>query len=104
MLRAFWNPGAQSLLADSPGAGGLLRGAHFHLLQRRDSAAEGRAARALGQGRAFIEFVQGLSIVHRDRDFWDWVADTVAIVMALAPMILVWWRRVVRSGQKNIDI
>ena len=53
---------------------------------------------------AFIEFVQGLSIVHRDRDFWDWVADTVAIAMALAPMILVWWRRVVRSGQKNIDI
>jgi hypothetical protein len=53
---------------------------------------------------AFIEFVQGLSIVNRDRDFWDWVADTVAISMALAPMILVWWRRVARSGQKNIDI
>jgi hypothetical protein len=53
---------------------------------------------------AFIEFVQGLSIVHRDRDFWDWLADTVAICMALAPMILVWWRRLVRSGQKNIDI
>jgi hypothetical protein len=53
---------------------------------------------------AFIEFVQGLSIVHRDRDFWDWLADTVAIAMALAPMILVWWRRVVRSGQKNIDM
>jgi hypothetical protein len=53
---------------------------------------------------AFIEFVQGLPIVHRDRDFWDWLADTVAIAMALAPMILVWWRRVVRSGQKNIDI
>ncbi len=53
---------------------------------------------------AFIEFVQGLSIVNRDRDFWDWVADTVAIGMALAPMILVWWRRLVRSGQKNIDI
>lgn len=53
---------------------------------------------------AFIEVVQGLSIVHRDRDFWDWVADTLAICAALAPMILVWWRRVVRSGQKNIDI
>jgi hypothetical protein len=53
---------------------------------------------------AFIELVQGLSIVSRDRDFWDWVADTVAICMALAPMILVWWRRLVRSGQKNIDI
>jgi hypothetical protein len=53
---------------------------------------------------ALIEFVQGLDIVHRDRDFWDWVADTVAIAAALAPMILVWWRGLVRSGQKNIDM
>jgi hypothetical protein len=53
---------------------------------------------------AFIEYVQGLDIVHRDRDFWDWVADTVAITAALAPMILGWWRGVVRSGQKNIDM
>jgi len=41
--------------------------------------------------------------VHRDRDFWDWVADTIAIAAALAPMILVWWRGLVRSDQKNID-
>ncbi len=53
---------------------------------------------------ALIEFVQGLSVVHRDRDFWDWVADTIAIASVLAPMLLVWWRRVVASGQKNIDI
>ena len=53
---------------------------------------------------ALIEIVQGLDIVHRDRDFWDWVADTIAIVAALAPMLLVWWRGVVASGQKNIDI
>ena len=53
---------------------------------------------------AMIEFVQGLSIVHRDRDFWDWVADTTAIFAALSPMLLVWWRGQVRSGQKNIDI
>jgi hypothetical protein len=53
---------------------------------------------------ALIEFVQGLSIVHRDRDFWDWVADTTAIVAALSPMVLVWWRGQVHSGQKNIDI
>ncbi len=38
---------------------------------------------------ALIEFVQGLS---------------VAIASALAPMLLVWWRRLVASGQKNIDI
>ena len=53
---------------------------------------------------AFIEFVQGLDIVRRDRDFWDWVADSVAIAAALAPMLLVWWRAQVNSGQKNIEI
>ena len=53
---------------------------------------------------AFIEYVQGLDIVHRDRDFWDWVADTIGIGAALAPMLLVWWRGVVRAGQKNIDM
>jgi hypothetical protein len=53
---------------------------------------------------ALIEFVQGLPIVHRDRDFWDWVADTLAILAALSPMLLVWWRELVRRGQKNIDM
>lgn len=53
---------------------------------------------------ALIEFVQGLPIVHRDRDFWDWVADSIAIVAALSPMLLVWWRGQVNSGQKNIEI
>src|ERR1700730_16423978 len=47
---------------------------------------------------ALIEFVQGLPAVHRDRDFWDWVADSVAITAALAPMLLVWWRNLARSG------
>ncbi len=42
---------------------------------------------------ALIEIVQGLPMVHRDKDFWDWVADTLAIGAALAPMLLVWWRR-----------
>ena len=46
---------------------------------------------------AFIEFVQGLPMVHRDRDVWDWVADTIAIVAALSPMLLVWWRGIDRS-------
>jgi hypothetical protein len=51
---------------------------------------------------ALIELVQGLAIVHRDKDFWDWVADSVAIGAALAPMLLVWWRRAA-AAQKNID-
>jgi hypothetical protein len=42
---------------------------------------------------ASIELVQALPIVNRDCDFWDWVADTIAIAAALAPMALVWWRR-----------
>jgi hypothetical protein len=52
---------------------------------------------------ALIEIVQGLPMVQRDRDFWDWVADTMAISAALAPLLLSWWRREVRSGQKYID-
>ncbi|MGA7673987.1 MAG: VanZ family protein [Rhizomicrobium sp.] len=41
---------------------------------------------------AFIELAQALPIVNRDCDFWDWVADTIAVAAALAPMALVWWR------------
>ena len=52
---------------------------------------------------ALIEFVQGLPIVNRDRDFWDWVADSIAIAAALSPMLLVWWRARAASGQKKID-
>ena len=53
---------------------------------------------------ALIEIVQGLPMVHRDRDFWDWVADTIAIASVIAPMALVWWRGQVKSGQKYIDM
>jgi VanZ family protein len=49
-------------------------------------------AAALSAFGAFIELVQGLSFVGRDRDFQDWVTDTVAIGMAMAPMLTVWWR------------
>jgi VanZ family protein len=48
---------------------------------------------ALSAFGALIEVVQGMPIVNRDSDFWDWVADTVAIAAALSPMLLVWWRR-----------
>jgi len=42
---------------------------------------------------ALIEFVQGLPMVHRDRDFWDWVAKTITRGIhlsnyALAPLRL----------------
>jgi hypothetical protein len=36
-------------------------------------------------------------MVNRDRDVWDWVADNTAIVAALSPMVLVWWRGIDRS-------
>ncbi len=61
-------------------------------------------AAALSGFGALIEFVQGLGFVRRDRDFWDWVADSLAIAAALAPMLLVWWRGLSQSGQKNIDM
>jgi VanZ family protein len=56
---------------------------------------------ALSAFGAFIEFVQGLSFVGRDRDFQDWVADTVAIGVALAPMLLVWWRAQVENEVRS---
>ena len=56
---------------------------------------------------ALIEIAQGLPFVHRDRDFWDWVADSIAIACALAPMLLFWWRReagrLAGSAQKYIE-
>jgi hypothetical protein len=49
-------------------------------------------AAALSAFGAVIELVQALPFVNRDCDFWDWVADTIAVGAALAPMALVWWR------------
>jgi len=54
-------------------------------------------AASLSAFGAVIEVVQGTPIVHRDMDFWDWVADTLAVGAALAPMLLVWWRGLFRK-------
>jgi hypothetical protein len=47
---------------------------------------------ALSLFGALIEIVQATPLVHRDGDWHDWVADTVAILAVLAPMALVRWR------------
>lgn len=36
---------------------------------------------------AFIEVVQAIPALHRDSDFWDWVADTAAVTVVLT---IVW--------------
>lgn len=46
-----------------------------------------------------IELVQALPIVNRDCDFWDWAADTVAILAALAPMVCVRWRALLADSR-----
>jgi hypothetical protein len=58
-------------------------------------------AAALSAFGALIEVVQGLSFVGRDRDFQDWVTDTVAIGMAMAPILAVWWRAQVAREEKS---
>jgi hypothetical protein len=54
---------------------------------------------ALSGFGALIEVVQGLPFVHRDEDFWDWVADTAAVAAALSPMLLVGWRGLFKPRQ-----
>lgn len=49
----------------------------------------GSVLSALG---AVIELVQATPLVARDGDFFDWLADTVAIAAALGPVILMHWR------------
>jgi hypothetical protein len=49
---------------------------------------------AIGAG---IELVQALPFVHRDCDFFDWVADTLAIVCAYGPVLLPMWRTWVKE-------
>lgn len=47
---------------------------------------------ALSLFGAIIELVQALPFIHRDCDFWDWVADMIAITASLAPVCLAQWR------------
>ena len=41
---------------------------------------------------AFIEVVQGTPLVHRDADWHDWLADTIAIFAVMLPMLVARWR------------
>lgn len=50
---------------------------------------------------ALIEVVQGTPLIDRDADFWDWVADTVAIVCVLLPVLLVPWRASLRGARRS---
>jgi hypothetical protein len=71
----------------------VLTGLAVAAFPRRNPAIIAGSLSAFG---ALIEVVQGTPMVHRDMDFWDWVADSAAIGAALAPMLLVWWRGLFR--------
>ena len=45
-----------------------------------------------------IELVQALPFIHRDCDIRDWIADTLAVAAALAPMAVGRWRRLDFAG------
>lgn len=54
---------------------------------------------ALSAVGALIELVQGLPVINRDCDFYDWVADTIAVGITLGGIAAVkWTARVLRSG------
>jgi hypothetical protein len=40
---------------------------------------------------ALIELIQAIPMLHRDSDPLDWLADTVAVAIAL--LAIAWWRR-----------
>ena len=63
---------------------------------RRSLLAIGLPLSAYG---AVIELAQMLPFVHRDGDFWDWVADSLAIAAALAPLLVPRVRAWLRLGQ-----
>jgi hypothetical protein len=62
---------------------------------RRSLAAIAVLLSAFGGG---IELVQALPIVNRDCDVWDWAADTIAILAALAPLAGARWRALFRDS------
>ena len=53
-----------------------------------------RIAVSLSAFGALIEIVQGLDFVARDCDFWDWVADSIAIGAVVIAMLVARWRLV----------
>jgi VanZ family protein len=60
-----------------------------------------RIAMALSCFGAAIEIVQAIPIIHRDSEFLDWVADTVACV-AVFTLVGLWrWRRSRKYSQRN---
>lgn len=46
---------------------------------------------------ALIEVVQSLPVLHRDCSFWDWTADTAAVIVVLA--LVAAWRRSRAGGR-----
>ena len=50
-------------------------------------------AAILSASGAAIELIQALPFVHRDSDVWDWVADSLGIAAAIAPLEAARWRR-----------
>jgi hypothetical protein len=56
-----------------------------------------RIGTALSAFGALIEFVQMIPALHRDAEFLDWLADTIAIAAALSPLSLVTIRQWLRG-------
>ena len=52
-----------------------------------------RLGLALSLAGAAIEVIQATPWVRRDADVWDWLADTLGILAAMAPLWAPRWRR-----------
>lgn len=46
---------------------------------------------------AVIELVQAIPFIHRDCDPMDWLADTVACLLAM--LVVIWWRARVETAR-----